>query len=282
MTAKVAVVELEPNVRQSFSQALQLIGGIDDLNTPGRSVVIKVGVFDPKAEHHTTVEVADAIINSFNKAPQIFLAESENYRGKALERLQKWKTLFTGRVSPFDLSGDANTKQVKVADEKIGLPHVLFKPNVFVSTHVLRTFEKGSVLKNLLGLIPDGKKVRFHKKLEATLLDLYGAVGGIDLAVLDGTYISTGVAPSSQRKKANVLVVGRDAVAVEAVGYTLLGIDPEAVPVIREAMKRGIGEGNIEKIQVLGTQVESLREKLAQLLKTPKKKSKTSKIKKKK
>jgi uncharacterized protein (DUF362 family) len=282
MTAKVAVVELEPNVRQSFNQALQLIGGIDDLNTPGRSVVIKVGVFDPKAEHHTTVEVADAIINSFNKAPQIFLAESENYRGKAMERLQKWKTLFAGRVSPFDLSGDANTKQVKVADEKIGLSHVLFKPNVFVSTHVLRTFEKGSVLKNLLGLIPDGKKVRFHKKLEATLLDLYDAVGGIDLAVLDGTYISTGVAPSSQRKKANVLVVGRDAVAVEAVGYTLLGIDPEAVPVIREAMKRGVGEGNIEKIQVLGTPIESLREKFAQLQKTPRKKNKTSKIEKKK
>lgn len=264
MVSKVAVVELGSDVKQSFLQALQLIGGIDDLNSSKRSVVVKVGVFDHRTEHHTSVGVADAIVSSFNKAPKIFLAESENYRGKALERLQKWNTLFTERVTPFDLSGDTDTKQVKVADEKMGLSHMLFKPNVFVSTHVLRTYEKGSILKNLLGLIPDRKKVRFHKKLEATLLDLYEAVGGIDLAVLDGTYLCGGVAPSSNRAKTNVVIVGRDAVAVEAVGYALVGLDAEKIPIINEAMKRGIGEGRIDKIQVLGASVESLKEKIAQ------------------
>ncbi len=278
MFSKVALVELDQDVKQSFKQALQLIGKIDDLNTADRSVVVKVGIFDPKTDHHTTVNVAEAIINSFNKAPQIFLAESDNYRGKGLERLQIWKTLFTERVVPLNLSEDTNTKQFKIADEKIGLSHILFKPNVFVSTHVLRTYEKGSVLKNLLGLIPDRKKVRFHKKLEETLLDLYEAVGGIDLAVLDGTYLSTGVAPkSAKRINTNVLVVGRDAVAVETVGYTIIGIDSEKIPIIKEAMKRGIGEGRIDKIQVLGAAVENLKEKFAQLLKDSKKRGKTSK-----
>ncbi len=281
MVSKVAVVELGQDVKQSFKQALRLIGKIDDLNTADRSVVVKVGVFDPKTDHHTTVNVADAIISSFDKAPKIFLAESDNYRGKGSERLQKWKTLFTERVTPFNLSEDTNTKQFEIADEKIGLSHILFKPNVFVSTHVLRTYEKGSILKNLLGLIPDRKKVRFHKKLEETLLDLYEAVGGIDLAVLDGTYLNAGVAPKSKRINTNVLLVGRDAVAVETVGYALIGLDPEKIPIIKEAMKRGIGEGHIDKIQVFGTSVENLKERFAQLVKAPRKKGKTSKAKKK-
>ncbi|MBX5328418.1 MAG: DUF362 domain-containing protein [Candidatus Bathyarchaeota archaeon] len=281
MVVKVAVMELGSDVRESFNQAIQLIGGIDDLNTPQRSVIVKVGVFDHRTNHHTSVDVADAIINSFDKAPKIFLAESENYKGKALERLQKWNTLFSERVVPFDLSGDAETKQVKVADEMIDLSHILFKPNVFVSTHVLRTYEKGSILKNLLGLIPDRKKVRFHKKLEETLLDLYEAVGGVDLAVLDGTYLCSGVAPSANRTSMNVLVVGRDAVAVEAVGYALVGLNPEKIPVIKEAMKRGFGEGRIDKIRVLGGSFESAKERVAQLLKASKKKTKKSKTEKK-
>ena len=281
MSVKVAVVELGSDARESFNQAIQLIGGIDDLNTPQRLVIVKVGVFDHRTNHHTSVNVADAIINSFDKAPKIFLAESENYKGKALERLQKWNTLFSERVVPFDLSGDAETKQVKVADETIGLSHILFKPNVFVSTHVLRTYEKGSILKNLLGLIPDRKKVRFHKRLEETLLDLYKAVGVVDLAVLDGTYLCSGIEPSSSSTNANIVIVGRNAVAVEAVGYALVGLDPEKVPIINEAMNRGIGEGRIDRIQVLGESFESAKEKITQLLKASKKKTKKSKTEKK-
>jgi len=263
MLSKVAVVEFNGNIQVSFKRALKLIGRIDDLNTTKRSVVVKVGVFDHKTDHHTTLDVVNAIVNSFSLAPQIFLAESDNYKGKGSERLQIWKNLFNERVVPFNLSDDKETREVKIADEKIGFSHILFKPNVFVSTHVLRKYDKGSVLKNLLGLTPDRKKVRFHKKLETTLLDAYEAIGGIDLAVLDGTYTYPNVTPQTAHKrvKTNVLLVGRDAIAVETVGATLVGLHPEKMPVIKEAMKRGLGEGNIEKIEVLGTSIENLKEK---------------------
>jgi len=260
MVSKVAIVEFNEDVQESFKQALKLIGKIDDLNTTKRSAVIKVGVFDHRKEHHTTVNVANAIINSFNRAPQIFLTESDNYKGKGSERLQIWKELFTERVMPFNLSDDMNTQEVKIADEEIGLSHILFKPNVFVSTHTLRKYERGSILKNLLGLIPDRKKMRFHKKLETTLLDIYEAIGGIDLAVIDGTYTYTG--PTLDKKlKTNTLLVGRDAVAVEVVGATLVGLNPKKMPVIQEAMKRGLGKADINKIEVVGNSIENLKEK---------------------
>ena len=274
MVSKVAVVEFNADAQESFKRALDLIGSINDLNTAERPVVIKVGVFDHKEKMHSTVSVVDAIINSFNKAPQIFLAESDNYKGTGSERLQIWKNLFTKRVVPFNLSDDTNTRTVKIADEEIGFSHILFKPNVFISTHVLRAYEIGSILKNLLGLVPDAKKARFHKKLETALLDAYEAIERIDLAVLDGTYTFHGAetVASPERTRTNILLVGRDAVAVEAVGAAIVGLKPEKMPVIQKAVKRGIGEGNIEKIEILGIPFENLKEKIHQLLKASKKK----------
>jgi len=266
MGSKVAVVSLEHGAVQAFKQALKLIGEIDDLNMAKRSVVVKVGIFNPEADHHTSVEVVHAITKSFNKAPRIYIAESDNCRGKGSDRLQKWKSLFSERVTPFNLSEDTDTKLVKIADEEIALSHILFKPNVLVSTHILRTYEQGSVLKNLLGMIPDRKKVRFHKKLAATLMDIYAAIGGIDLAVLDGTSVSLNVVQNSKPVRANTLLVGRDAVAVEVVGATLVGLKPEKVPVIREAMNRDIGESNIDKIRVVGASMENLKEKFHELI----------------
>jgi uncharacterized protein (DUF362 family) len=280
VVSKVAIVEFNGDAQSSLEQALKLIGNIDDLNTKKRTVVIKVGVFNHKAETHSTVSVVDAIVNNFNRAPQIFIAESDNYRGTGSERLQIWRKLFTERVVPFNLSDDPNTRKVKITDEEIGFSHILFKPNVFVSTHVLRGYEKGSILKNLLGLIPDRKKARFHKKLETALIDAYEAIGGIDLAVLDGTYTYRGAGampharPDSTqyRIKTNILLVGRDAIAVEAVGAALVGLDPEKMPLIQEAINRDLGEGNIEKIEVLGIPFENLKKNFRQLLKVSKKK----------
>jgi len=261
VTSKVAIVELKEDVQTTFERALKLIGKIDDLNTTGRSVVVKVGVFDHKKKSHPTTSVVQAIVNSFGEAPRIYLVESDNYKGTGSERLQLWKEVLNKRVAAFNLSDDMNTKEVKIADEKIGLSHILFKPNVFVSTHVLRKYEKGTILKNLLGLIPDRKKARFHKKLETTLLDVYEAIGGIDLAVIDGTY--TYSSPTiDKRTNSNVLLVSRDAVAVETVGAVLVGLNPEKMPVIREAVNRGLGVGDIERIKVLGSSIESLKEKM--------------------
>jgi len=262
VSSKVAIVKFDDgDVQQAFQQAHKLIGGIDDLNTKKRTAVIKPGVFHHKKKNHPTLDVLNAIINGFSKAPQIFVVESDNYKGTGSERLQIWKEAYTNRVVPFNLSEDTDTRGVKIADENIGLSHILFKPNVFVSTHVLRKTEYGSVLKNLMGLMPTPKKGRFHKQLPRVLIDAYEAIGGIDLAVIDGTHAYATVS-LDKGIKTNTLIVGRDAVAVDAVGATIMGVKLQKMPILQEAIRRGLGEGDIDKIQVLGTSTESVREEL--------------------
>jgi len=88
VVSKAAVVEFDGDVHGSIKHALELIRNINDPNTTERPVVIKVGILDHRTKTHSTVSVVEAIVNGFNKAPQIFIAESDNYKGTVLERLQ--------------------------------------------------------------------------------------------------------------------------------------------------------------------------------------------------
>lgn len=267
MASKVAVVEIEEDYDESLKRALELIGGIEDIDTEKRNVIIKVGIFNSRSPQHSSVGLVKSIISNFSKAPKIFLAESDNYCGKALERLQIYKDLFTERVVSFSLSEDEVTKRFKIADEEMDLSHVMFKPNIFVDTHVLRTFPRGSILKNLFGCTPMVKKSKYHKSeiFSKLLADIYEAIGGIDLAVADGTRLFRSGTQVSART--NTLVVGRDAVAVETVLATLAGLKPEKMESLQEFVKRGLGEGNIRDIEILGTPLAELEKKFARFRK---------------
>jgi uncharacterized protein (DUF362 family) len=264
LVAKVALVDVGGDASRSLRQALDLLGGLGDLNSRERAVVVKVGVFSPKSGMYPKADVVGGIVGCFPRAPRIAVAESDNTRGSSLARLQIYEHLFDQRVGPYDLSGDANTRAVRVGGEVLEFSQVLFKPNVFVSTHALRRYDKGTILKNLLGLIPEKKKARFHKKLVVTLLDTFEAIGGVDLAVLDAT---TSYSGPGARRRANTkaLIVGKDAVAVEAVGAKLVGLNLDKMPIIQEAMKRGLGEGNLERIEILGEPFERVRSRFQAL-----------------
>ena len=273
MGSKVAIMRFASKDDLSIDRALELIGDTNDLNTTKRRVTIKVGVFTTRRAHHSSVDVVRAIINAFNKAPEILIAESDNYQGTGSERLQIWKELFADNVLPFSFSEDNETRQFRIGGEDVQLSHVLFKPNVFVSTHVLRTFDRGSILKNLFGLVPDRKKSRFHKKLPAVLADLYEAIGGIDLAVMDGTNLwHAWTGPTTPM---NTILVGRDAVAVETVGATLAGLNPQKMQVIQEFAKRGLGETKMENIEILGVDFDELKKECETAIKAAKKTKRT-------
>ena len=260
MVSKVAVLPIDGDHAGQLREAIRLIGGIDDLNSARKSVAIKVGIFNPHSDHHSSVETVKAIIDAFDRARNIYLIESDNYMGKALDRLKVYNGLFDGRVVPFNTSDDPDAKRFKIANEEMALSKVMLKPNVFVSTHVLRTFERGCILKNLFGCTPMVEKARFHKEELFTKLlpDIFEAIGGIDLAVVDGGYLYH--AASRRKVPANVVIAGRDAVAVESVVATLSGLKLEELGFLQEFVKRGLGEGDLDNMEILGSSFEELME----------------------
>ena len=266
MISKVAVVKTDDSCEKAFHRALDLIGGIRDLDVDGGDVTIKIGVYDPQGLNHPSFGVVKAVVDSFRSSGRVLLAESDNYVERANDRLNIWKDVFNEKIVPFNLSKDVDTRTVGVAGEGVELSHILFKPYVRMSLHAFRGMRGvgqtlyGSVMKNLLGVIPDIRKARFHEKLETALVDILGGLGGLDLSVLDATYTYYGKFENGKplkRMKTDLIVVGRDTVAVDAVGFALVGIDPLQVYTLTEASRRGLGQVNMNRIEILG---ESLKE----------------------
>lgn len=274
MNAVVAAVDIKRHKQDAVKYACDLIGGIDDIDVSDREVVIKVGVFYPESGWYSTVETADGIIKAFSHAPKKYLVETDNYQGTGTDRLKVWESLFSDTVVPVNLSDEEETVPVKVPNPikevTIDLAKLVLKPRVFVDTHVMRGYERGSILKNLFGLPPTRKKVQYHKSeiFFNLLTSLYEAIGGVDLAILDATYFSQFFKGKGARARTDFLFVGRDAVAVEAVGLHLAGIKPHKAQVIQSFVQRGLGIGDLDKIDIVGVSMDKLELKFEETRKS--------------
>ncbi|MFW9809104.1 MAG: DUF362 domain-containing protein [Candidatus Thorarchaeota archaeon] len=263
MNTVVALVDLRKNRESPVREAIDLIGGIDDLNNDQREAVIKVGVFGVNTPHYSTVGIVRDIVNAFNASPKIYLAESDNYHGLALDRLQIWNELFTDRVVPFDLSQDTNSFTLRIENPIreifLELSRVVLKPRAFISTHVLRSYYKGSILKNLFGLPPSPKKAQYHKNeiFYNLLTQLYQVIGGIDLSVLDGSRFCYHM----DSLPTDIIAVGRDAVAVETVGAILAGLKISKHKTIESFAEKGYGISDIDKIDIVGESLNEMKER---------------------
>jgi uncharacterized protein (DUF362 family) len=267
LNSVVAAVDLRENKLDAMGNACDLIGGISDIDDSNREVVIKVGVFYPESGWYSTIETVDGIIKAFTRAPKKYLVETDNYKGTGTERLKVWERLFSDSVIPINLSEETETMPVDVINPikkvTIDLARLILKPRVFVDTHVMRAYPRGSILKNLFGLPPTRKKAQYHKSeiFFSLLTSLYEAIGGIDLAVLDATYFSQFFKGKSARTRTDFLFVGRDSVAVEALGLHLAGIRPEKTELIQAFVEKKLGIGNLEKIDVVGVSLDELEAK---------------------
>ena len=93
MTPTVAVVD-----NDSFARAIDLIGGINDLNTPKRKVVVKVGIYNVDTGICTTVNTLNSIVCAFDKSKEIRVVESDSFAGPGLKRLEIWKDCYNERA----------------------------------------------------------------------------------------------------------------------------------------------------------------------------------------
>jgi len=264
LNAVVAAIDLKKNRTDAVREACDLIGGIDDIDVPNREVAIKVGVFYPESGWYSTIETVDGIIRAFKYAPKKYLVETDNYQGTGTERLKVWEKLFSDTVIPVNLSDESEITPIKVPNPirkvTIDLANLVLKPRVFVDTHVMRTFSRGSILKNLFGLPPTRKKVQYHKSeiFFNLLTSLFEAIGGVDLAVLDATYFSEFIKGKGARTRTDFLFVGRDAVAVESLGLHLSGIKLHKNELIQAFVEKNLGVGDLNDIDVVGVPLEEL------------------------
>jgi len=132
-----------------------------------------------------------------------------------------------------------------------------------ISVPVMKTHDQTEItlaLKNLKGLIDDKDKRRLHQEgVQQGVLDLYEAFRPV-LAVVDGTFCQEGLGPvHGHTIEMNLIMAGRDLVALDAMAGRIMGFEPEEVLITKWGAERGLGAMELDEIELAGESWEKIR-----------------------
>ena len=152
----------------------------------------------------------------------------------------------------------------EIYPEGITIPEMFQGKNVIqlptVKTHVFTTMT--GAMKNAFGGLLNRKRHWTHSVIHETLVDLLTIQKEIHpgvFAVTDGTFAGDGPGPRAMRWHAkNVILAGADQVAVDAVAAKMMGFDPMSIKFIRLAHERGLGCGDVGRIDVVGEDISEV------------------------
>jgi uncharacterized protein (DUF362 family) len=248
---------------QSLSRAVKLIGGIADLDHPRNQVIIKPGIFDPIRSPRANLTVAKAVVSLFHKTRDISFAESDTHMRTSLQALKAGGYDQITRVGLVNLSDNlTKTRKTRLKilkDQRFS--RILLDRDVLVDFPVMKTESSmGGIsigVKNLFGLIPDKVKSNFHSILDDVLVELLKMFKP-DLTVVDATTVYLGSYPNQKPFNLGLVVVGRDAVAVDAVCCMMMGIDPGTVKHLSIAARGKLGTIDPNDIEVVGLRLDEV------------------------
>jgi len=112
-------------------------------------------------------------------------------------------------------------------------------------------------LKNMMGALAT-KGTMHIGLLSKNIVDLASVVKP-SLAVIDGIIASEGHETSGNPIEMGLVIAGTDPVAVDAVGAAVMGIEPTEVKHLVLAEKKGLGTCDLDKITILGENIEKVK-----------------------
>lgn len=143
---------------------------------------------------------------------------------------------------------------------QIGVSKTALKSTCIINVPTLKVHHKALVtlsLKNLMGLIIP--KSIMHSQINEKIVDLASLFGEkVKINVIDGLIGSEVDEVHGNPIKMNILIAGRDMVAVDTVATAVMGIEPTKVKYLKLAEDRGLGVSNLDDINVLGENIKDV------------------------
>ena len=270
----VSVVKTRTNTDNEIRKLIQLADG-EDLVAEGDSVFLKPNIH--AIQSYTTggttnPSVVAAVVKwAYERgAKEVIVGDSPFYgcsepercftdtgMGEAVEKAgAKWVTLGSHGFRIFENAS-------RSLPSELGISEFVFNCDKMINIAAMKTHFNCLVtlgMKNLKGCMRPEDKAAFHK------IDLNRAIVALnklvrpDLTIVDGTIGMEGMGPASGTPvNANLLMAGKDIVAVDSVASFLMGIDPEEVMTIKRGHQAGLGEMDLEKIEVVGESLDEVK-----------------------
>lgn len=115
-------------------------------------------------------------------------------------------------------------------------------------------------LKNFYGLLAVKKMYRMHPWAHEMLVD-FAQIVKPAFGIIDGFWgwEAHEASLGGRGINANMVLAGKDIIAVDAIGAMVMGRDPKGIKKLRIAQEIGLGISNPEEIEILGTPIEKAR-----------------------
>ncbi len=149
-----------------------------------------------------------------------------------------------------------------LALEEVGVAQTALDSTCIINVPTLKVHHMALVtlcMKNLMGLILP--KSIMHSQINEKIVDLASLFKDkVRFNVVDGLVGTEVNETSGDPVKMDLIIAGKDMVAVDTVGSAVMGIDPSEVKYLRLAAEAGLGVSDLNEIDILGEDIEDVRQ----------------------
>ncbi len=280
-TSQVALVKCtnyeQEIVNRAIRQSVDFIGGMRRYLKPGDVALLKVNLLSAGEGVHTHPSVARAVIELVKEVggvpvvadtPGVFHVGNEATTAMVTSGLEAVAKEAGCKAFQFETRGFAEVPVLKGKKlHSIYAAKTALEADVIISlpklkTHGLTLFT--GAVKNMFGTVSPRTRRTIHaqqasaKDFSEALVDIYSVVKP-RLTIMDGVIGMEGEGPAhGDLKPVGVILASADGVALDAVASRMVGFEPMEIQTTRVATDRGLGNGDMGGIKVLGERVEDV------------------------
>ncbi|WP_010246113.1 DUF362 domain-containing protein [Acetivibrio cellulolyticus] len=268
-------------VREALLETFENLGGVDKYIKPGMKVALKANMLmkkrpeDAATTHPVLVGELARIVKSAGAEVTVVDSPGGPYTQSRLEDIY----IATGMKAMADevgvqLNYDTSDLEVQNPDgkfiKKLRVIKPLVEADLVINIPKLKTHGQmvyTGAVKNMFGSIAGISKVEYHfnmkeyDKFADALIDIFLSVKPA-LNVMDAIIGMEGPGPSAGKpKEIGVILASENAFDLDLTAVNIVKIAPQSVPVIKNAIDRGLCENNIDKIEFIGEKVDDVRVK---------------------
>lgn len=281
MKTKVSIVKgaknpQEGQIREMVQKAIDHIGGIDDIISRGDRVLIKPNIayaLKPGESELTDPRVSKAIYDILverGASPVIAESSASGVDGEEAFQASGYYDLRDQGYEVVDLKKKGVSKVISIDNpkakvvKKVKIFEMAKEVDAIINVPVIKTHDHlpaTLALKNMKGLMPDSEKKKFHSKygLSEAIADLNLAVKS-QLVIVDGILCREGLGyPWSEEIEMDLIVAGKDPVAVDTVVLQIMDINPQEQTHAILAQALGIGTMDMDMIEVVGEKIDNVK-----------------------
>ena len=262
-------------IRDAVRKGIELIGGLEGIVKPGNRVFVKINHLPPASPPERgivthpifvegVIELLKEVGADITIGDDIESGPGDRFSISGFRQMCQRAGV---RLVNLREGGFAASKGKGRILDPVYVSRIALEADVIINlpklkTHSLTIFTGG--IKNMYGTIPASLRRKYHstfvqpEDFSLMLTDVFAAARP-QLTIMDGIVAMEGAGPANGNlRQTNIILTSQDAVALDAVATSIIGLNPEDIDTIRYCNERGLGVGNLEAIEVTGESIRSV------------------------